>query len=587
MGNSSIFACIAALSILVSSATLAGGISVFPRSGQTFITWHEKADTTERYNLYQSDKPLTSASLKTARLIAGNIPSGTGIDLFAEQAKTLVKIQSVKDPMGPDWFHQVEPADPANVNLPHTRLVIDELGKPLPDGTALYVHNINKSGKSYYAVTSVDKSGHEDISIVPGVNSTLAPVDEKPGHPAPVLVHREKRQSGDIVETYLHWSTNETSARESIPFKFQISIGPAVKDRTRAPLMLLIHSAGGPETLPVSIGDNFIVIAPNNSTSGFPHIYDWWYGYNSRIFDGNLKDGVNVNYTENRLLYLLDWCKSKFRIDKNRIYLGGVSMGGTGSVSFGLRHPEIFAAVYANVPDTNTGNGTSIFESWFEGMWGKRSDAVKTNEGISVWDRLNMTQYVRSHMEDLPFIKTISARDDVAMPWQQIPEFLRALNDTRHGFISGWGKGGHNLPFEDRPMTVRRFDIYKLAKNISYPAFSNSSINDDPGNGGPDNGTTTGQMGGGFDWRILKDQSGIWSAEIKICADGLTGAVTDITPRRLQKFKPEFGEEYEYTNTAKDGVILQSGKVTADKWNLITLPEIKISSAGNIITIRK
>jgi pimeloyl-ACP methyl ester carboxylesterase len=329
------------------------------------------------------------------------------------------------------------------------------------------------------------------------------------------------------------------------------------------------------------------MIVPNNYTPGFPFVYDWWYGYNTNCYSGDVTKGVNINFSERRLLYIIEWAKSEFNIDENRIYLTGASMGGTGTLNFGLRHPEIFAAIFANVPHTNTGDGVSDHEVWFAGMWGKRSDKVKTSEGINIWDRLNMTAYVSNPANEIPYVKTVSARADVAMPWRQIPPFVRAMNDARRGIVSGWGPGVHNLAFEDRPVFERKFDIYKLAKNVSYPAFSNSSMNDDPGNGDAANGAPMGQMDGGYDWKILSDEKNLWSAEIKTYDDVKTVATTDITPRRLQKLIVKKGIEYNYTNRDHSGNILQSGYIEADDTNLLTIKEIKISSESNIITISR
>lgn len=45
------------------------------------------------------------------------------------------------------------------------------------------------------------------------------------------------------------------------------------------------------------------------------------------------------------LLALLDHLEQRYRIDRSRVYLTGLSMGGYGAWSLGLRHPARFAAV--------------------------------------------------------------------------------------------------------------------------------------------------------------------------------------------------------------------------------------------------
>jgi predicted peptidase len=50
-------------------------------------------------------------------------------------------------------------------------------------------------------------------------------------------------------------------------------------------------------------------------------------------------------WSEESLLGLLDQVIKEQRVDKTRVYLTGLSMGGYGTWSLGLRHPERFAAI--------------------------------------------------------------------------------------------------------------------------------------------------------------------------------------------------------------------------------------------------
>lgn len=558
-------------------------INVIHKSGQTFITWTEDTDANIEYNLYASDKPITADNLDSAKLVAREIPAGTGNDLILEQWKPLPIIYARKDQYSSDWYYDVLVADAERLGKPKQGYVISTFGKPLSPGTGLYVRNIENPGTTYYAVAAVDQTGKLAGSVI----SADSPVEEKPGKPEPVLEKLKKCDTGETIRYYTHWSDKKIALKENMPFKFEVQTGVEVGKGKPSSLVILLHGAGGAETLPVPIGENFIVIVPNNYTPGFPFVYDWWYGYNTESYGGDPKKGVNVNFTEKRLLYIIEWAKSAFDIDENRIYLTGASMGGTGTINFGLRHPEIFAAIYANVPHTNTGDGVSDHESWFAAMWGKRADAVKTNEGINIWDRLNMTAYIADPKNEIPFVKTLNSREDPAMPWQQIPPFVKAMNAARRGFVSGWGVGMHNLAFEHRPVITRKFDPFRIVKNESYPAFSNSSINDDPGNGDKENGTLTGQMGGGFDWQILADEKNKWSAKISNITDPAINVTADITPRRLQKLKVADNKKYFYTNTDSQGNLLQSGNIEPDDLKLLTLKQIIITPEGNTITLTR
>ena len=56
------------------------------------------------------------------------------------------------------------------------------------------------------------------------------------------------------------------------------------------------------------------------------------------------------NPTQNRILETIEWVTTRYDIDRNRIYLTGVSMGGCGSLAVALPHGDIFAAVRVWVP---------------------------------------------------------------------------------------------------------------------------------------------------------------------------------------------------------------------------------------------
>lgn len=57
-----------------------------------------------------------------------------------------------------------------------------------------------------------------------------------------------------------------------------------------------------------------------------------------------------IGLPEADVMRVIEECKKNFNIDENRVYLTGLSMGGGGSLYFGLTHPEIFAAIAAVCP---------------------------------------------------------------------------------------------------------------------------------------------------------------------------------------------------------------------------------------------
>ena len=54
---------------------------------------------------------------------------------------------------------------------------------------------------------------------------------------------------------------------------------------------------------------------------------------------------TNQSWSDDTLLALLDAVIKKYRVDPRRVYLTGLSMGGYGTWSLGLKYPERFAAI--------------------------------------------------------------------------------------------------------------------------------------------------------------------------------------------------------------------------------------------------
>jgi len=100
----------------------------------------------------------------------------------------------------------------------------------------------------------------------------------------------------------------------------------------RWPLLLFLHGAG-------ERGTNLAKVAVHGppkivkSRPGFPFI----------VVSPQCQDGES--WSNDALLALLDDVTAKLKVDTNRIYLTGLSMGGYGTWSLGTQYPERFAAI--------------------------------------------------------------------------------------------------------------------------------------------------------------------------------------------------------------------------------------------------
>lgn len=105
------------------------------------------------------------------------------------------------------------------------------------------------------------------------------------------------------------------------------------QDRTkRWPLILFLHGAGERGS------DVWKVIAHgppkiDTKATNFPFI----------VVSPQCPDGQT--WSNDLLLALLDQIEANYRVDLHRVYLTGLSMGGYGTWSLGLKHPDRFAAM--------------------------------------------------------------------------------------------------------------------------------------------------------------------------------------------------------------------------------------------------
>ncbi len=85
----------------------------------------------------------------------------------------------------------------------------------------------------------------------------------------------------------------------------------------------------------------------------------------------------------------------------------------------------------------------------------------------------------------------------------------------------------------------------------------------------------------------LVDQPNHWEVTVGLVDRSPAERCTvDVTPRRLQHFAARPGERFRWSNTRlSDGQGLQSGWVTADRFGLVTLPQVVVERGGNRIRI--
>lgn len=295
-----------------------------------------------------------------------------------------------------------------------------------------------------------------------------------------------------------------------------------------------------------------------------------------------------------RVMDTIEWVVRKYKIDRNRIYLCGNSMGGQGSLGIGLPHGEVFAAINGNVPAT----------VWYAA---KRMGFVDNNGNDVSFNDYQVPAY------DPPFLLDWSGSDDA---WSRDHDVLyRNMSRFKFGMIGWWGDYGHcggKKSARKKNDLVEQFPWLEIRKNEAYPVFTAASTDNklpwpqvrwyDTGKVIIENGIekvdaglvprlgcdTNGQVNAWFRWNVKADTAETFEIDLKIAnSDEVAStqftrpsvSVVDVTPRRLQAFKPTTGK-VRWTYGTKSGVVAKDPKL-----GVYTIPQIPVSQTPTTLKL--
>jgi hypothetical protein len=360
--------------------------------------------------------------------------------------------------------------------------------------------------------------------------------------------------AGEWGDYYLYFGTADMGYRDGLPGVFTVQ-----ENRNKEGNSLLLRPRDAIE-----------------HPSGRSAFETMWLGYYCIPQGASHKEPRYHRFTENRLLWMIDWSIKRYSADAQRVSMGGSSMGGLGSINVGFRHPEVFAAVYPS---------TAPFLWWppssLHGLQKRDTAAMMADGKTSYVEYTNSPKFAAEHHEDMPFLGWAVGRRDPNHNWQEYVDMVKALTANHHGFAFAWNDGGHSEGA--RPMTAitGHYPASRFARNRSYPAFGNSSIDSKLGNGSKEDGDREGGINLGFDWKDVIDEEGKWSVTLSndLVKDSMT---VDVTPRRCQKFRPRPGNVCRWQSSTGG-----AGMLAADAHGLITVPAVVIrSGAATTLTIR-
>jgi hypothetical protein len=558
------------------------GLTALHRDGQTFLTWVSPPDTGWTHRIYIRASPITTdADLAAAGLI------GTVGDSSATDRRLSTLLGSL------------------------TTFRVDSAAARLAPNRGLFVTTAPTHRQVWYAVTSQLHGGPEDRHIVPGGNALVNPVEEFLGLPRPVY-QRQITYQGTPSDVYTLWTWSRDtplfpamSNRPSWPYDCGVRHGAP-----GGPAFIRPHQRGGSFVGQMVTGasDPAWLLGLDDYTLN-SDVQTYWYGYHPQYnmaSDANTPptSGRVVDYTNRRVLFTIAWWRRTFAFDTTSEYGFGYSLGGTYSMRLGFEHPELIAAVLSSSgkvdfsferdpePLSAFNVGMPYRES-LSSLWGTTATNLPTSEGLPVYSEMNDDSLAAHAGRDgVAFMINFAGRHDFTVGWAEKQGFYAAMETYRLGGIQYWDNRDHPselYPAALAPMLSLPW-LYRFKTNLSWPAFSHCSANGDPGAFTLASGDSLGTINGYLDWDpAVVDSALRWQVVLRTrglntlwgplpAPESLT---VDVTPRRLQRFRPAMGLTVSWTATRlSDGAQVQSGTVGIDPQGLITVPGVKTFRGG-------
>ena len=557
-------------------------------NGQVFLTWTNVSSTNQQYNVYRSTSELISSSQLNSSTLLG-----------------FVRDSSAKN-------YRLSLLDKKNIFFK-----IKDNGQPLAASQGLYAVTCTDNTNSYYyAVTVTDlSSGTEDKQLTLGKNSLQSSVADKIVKPLPVLQDSIASGKSGIGAKYRYvqfvnnqetplWPAMNSTGSFEMNFYFE-----KFETAQSYPLMVLYNgdvalSAKKKPSLPstftygYALGlDDWLPVKQGKNLGGD----DYFMGYSQsfNIYTSNNPiptNGTIKIYSQKSYLEAINWAESHFPVDTTRVYATGDSHTGFGALITAVTYPQKIAAIYATVEPVNIGpTGNQVYEE----EWGMNTSKLNTDfmnpqTGLPIPITDFSDAQVMVHNDEflnVPMIFDVHGKNDTKVAWNSSKiEWLDSVQSNNIGGVFYWDQrqhGGNGKNFTNDE-TTPNFFRYQTTK--SFPAFSNCTINQNPGNGDKNSGDPWGAINGYLDFNDnITDQPCNYSINVFIKNLYVGGVLapkqydtctSDITIRRLQNFHPQNGQTVNWANYNINNVIIQSGSFVYTG-GLITLKGMKINKTGN------
>ncbi|MDW8393129.1 MAG: hypothetical protein RMK52_02685 [Chitinophagales bacterium] len=593
LSTAGLLLCLTAPLVQVSAQTVSN-LSATYRDGQVFLTWTCPKGTNRQYNVYRSTTKFTDVS---------QLNSSTFVGFVRDSSCKNIRLSEI---LGGSRYFKIDPA-----------------GTTLQKTQGLFVTTCTNNQPYYYAVMVVKLSSNsENKKIRSGKNTLKIPVSESVAMPRPVFQDSAVWSTGDKVNYYAWFGNN----METPHFPAFCSVGSygfnfyVIRRGSTSNNPLFAFYEGLRENSLKGNGlDSFKNVTncyilgfddwmptPNGNNSGENTFWSGYHeNYNFYIENNPIPtSGVVKMYSQRRYIQSIYWAQRTFSIDTQRTYTVGVSNGGMGAYLTASLIPQKITAAYCVVPVfkviTIDNNDDQPEQMWGDTATNLFTDVLhpETGQPLRVFDLFDTRHMLRvNRHQSLPLYYSVFGKKDLTVYWTSfMPSLFDSLQRNGAGGISFWDQRTHNGSGKNFLDSETMPNWYSLANNIPYPAFSNCSINQNPGNGNPNDGDPYGAINGYLDW--TRDNVTDATCEITfrlfvrdlyvggvLAPNQYTTCTADVTVRRARNFKPQPGQLIKWKNFDSSNTQIQSGSFVYNG-GLLTIPGVIINKSKCRLNIK-
>jgi hypothetical protein len=277
-------------------------------------------------------------------------------------------------------------------------------------------------------------------------------------------------------------------------------------------------------------GAHYIQILPrdrhpdqNNTNANLNSFHMGW-------TDGAFSPRQAVLITERRMDQLLAWVESQYpQASTTKRYMNGDSVGAWACMTYGIRRPTKFAALYPSrprfrydangaqmiqVPDWNS----SSLEYNLASVSGPNKSAI--DGGGTMASHLDITSYVADTANRIPWVGWVIGSADTFVTFQDHKDFIAAMRTAKRGFAVSWNAGNHSgAPNISDITDSYYYGLFEVG--VGYPLYENNSGDQDPAV------DAVGGINLGFKHRSVVESAGAWSCEI---TNTLGARTVDVSP---------------------------------------------------------